>query len=64
MSLKKDHTYIEVYNNIAGGHSLVIADDGSGYRLKGTKVTGSPVAVFEVSVEELITAVQNHQGEG
>lgn len=63
MSLKKDHTYIEVYKNIAGGNSLVIADDEGGYRLAGTKITGQPIARFEVSVEELMVAVNNHQGE-
>lgn len=44
MSLKKDHTYIEVYKNIAGGNSLVIADDNGGYRLVGTKIAGQPIA--------------------
>lgn len=63
MSLKKDHIYIEVYKNIADGNTLVIADDVGGYRLAGTKITGQPIARFEISVEELMVAVNNYQGE-
>ncbi|MCA6998187.1 hypothetical protein [Dickeya solani] len=60
-SLNPGNVYIEISHNQAGGFSLCISDDDSGFRISGAKVGGCEVLKrFEINAKELIAEIKNY----
>lgn len=61
--LQPGNVYIEISHNQAGGLSLCVSNDSTGYRVSGAKVGGcEPLKVFEVNAAELIEQIRIHAG--